>query len=170
VDLKAHPVPESVLEMLGVPGRLDHLTGRGVHRAHLRAGLDRLDPGPLRLSDELVDIALPSGRLTDRNGTGHVRVVPAVQRAEVHGHEVAAAQRPFGGHVVRDGAVRAARHDRVERGPVRPQLGHAVVDERREGSFGQTWTDLGQDISDGLRADPAGGRQQLKLARILDRP
>jgi hypothetical protein len=170
VDLEAHPVPESVLEVLGVPGRLDHLTGGGVHGAHLHAGLDRLDPRPLRLRDEVVDIPLPPGRLADRHGAGHVRVVPAVQRPEVHGHQVAAAQRTVGGHVVRDGAVRAAGHDRVERRPVRPQLRHPEVEERRQGPFGQTWTDLGQDISEGRRADPAGGRQQLKLGRILNRP
>src|SRR5487761_1030787 len=66
VDLQPHAVPEAVLEVLGVPGRLDHLAGGGVHGAGLGAGLDRLDPGALRLRDELVDVALPAGRLADR--------------------------------------------------------------------------------------------------------
>src|SRR5487761_1045566 len=66
VDLQAHAVPEAVLEVLGVPGRLDHLAGGGVHGARLRAWLDRLHAGPLRLRDEVVDVALPAGRLADR--------------------------------------------------------------------------------------------------------
>src|SRR5215469_11306884 len=88
VDLQPHAVPEAVLEVLGVPGRLDHLAGRGVYGTGLRAWLDRLDPGALRLRDELVDVPLPAGRLTDRDGAGHVRVVALVQRAEVHRDQV----------------------------------------------------------------------------------
>src|SRR5215469_2099636 len=130
VDLKAHAVPESVLEMPGVPGRLDHVAGRGVHGAGLRADLEGLDPGSLRLRHQVVDVPLPVGGLANRHRARHVRAVPAVLRSEVHGDQVTAAHRPVGGGVGRDGAVRAAGHDRVEGGPVRPELGHPVVEER----------------------------------------
>src|SRR5215472_14609701 len=91
VDLKAHAVPESVLEMTGVAGRLDHVASRGIHGAGLRADLDGIDSGLLRLRHQVVDVPLPPRRLANRHRARHVRVVPAVLRAEVHGDHVAAA-------------------------------------------------------------------------------
>src|ERR1700748_457314 len=43
VDLQAHAVPEAVLEVRGVPRRLDHVAGRGVDRARLHAVFEDRD-------------------------------------------------------------------------------------------------------------------------------
>src|SRR6516165_1437243 len=55
VDLKAHAVPESVLEVLGVPGRLHHGASRGRHGAGPRAVLAGTEPGWPRRDHEVVD-------------------------------------------------------------------------------------------------------------------
>src|SRR5918995_5193774 len=62
VDLQAHAVAEPVHEVLAVAGGGDHVPGRGVDRAQLGAGRQRLPAGPLRGPDQLVDLPLPAGR------------------------------------------------------------------------------------------------------------
>src|SRR5215470_9986087 len=53
VDLEAHAVPEAVLEVGGVPRRLDHLPGDGVDRARLHAVLKDRDAGLLGKRDQV---------------------------------------------------------------------------------------------------------------------
>src|ERR1700759_3751600 len=59
VDLQADAVPETVLELPGVPARLDDRAGRGVARARLPPGGERVDAGLLGPGDKLVDLPLP---------------------------------------------------------------------------------------------------------------
>src|SRR3984885_7538710 len=61
VDLEAHAVPEAVLEMRGMPGRLDHVAGGGVDRPGLHAVLEGGDADLLRERYKVVDLALPVG-------------------------------------------------------------------------------------------------------------
>jgi hypothetical protein len=170
VHLQADAVPEAVLEVLRVPGVADEVPRRGVHIHHVHAGPGGLDPGPLRGRDELVDLALPAGGLAERDRAGHVRVIAAVQRAEVHRDQVTAAHRPVGRGVMRNGAVRPAGHDGVEGRALRAQVGHPPIQRRGQLTFGHARPDTGEDVGDGLIADPARGGQQLELGRILDRP
>src|SRR5512146_3439966 len=129
MDLQAHPVPETVLEMPGMPGRLDDLPGRRVDRPRLDSVGQCRDAGPLRRRHQVVDDALPVRDRADRHRPGHVRALALVQRAEVHRHQIAALQRPPAWRAVRYGAVRPARHDRVERRTLRAAHGHSVVEQ-----------------------------------------
>src|ERR1700733_7427823 len=106
VDLQPDPVPEAVLEVRRVPGRLDHVAGRGVHRARLHAVLKHRDAGRLGEGHQVVDVPLPVRDGADRHRPCHVRVVAVVQRAEVHRHQVTALKFPAARRVVRDRAVR----------------------------------------------------------------
>src|ERR1700761_7901078 len=92
VDLQADSVPETVLEVTGMPGRLDDLAGRRVHRTGLHPVVQGGDAGPLGLCDQLVDVPLPAGGRADRDRAGHVRVVAVVEGPEVHRYQVAAFQ------------------------------------------------------------------------------
>src|SRR5215469_186862 len=150
VDLQAHAVPEAVLEMLRVPGGADHVPRRRVHVPDVRPDRQRLDSRLLCGGDQVVDVALPPGRLADRDGARHVRVVAPVLRPEVDGHQVPAAHRAVGRGVMGNGPIRPARDDRLERRTLRAKLGHAVIEESSEGTFGNSGADLGQDVSDGL--------------------
>jgi hypothetical protein len=163
-------VPQAVPEVLRVPGVADEVPRRGVHVDHVRARPRGFDPGPLRRRDELVDLPLPARGLAERHRAGHVGVVAAVQRAEVHRDQVTAAHRPVGRRVVRDGAVRPAGHDGVEGRVLGTQVDHPPVQRRGQLTFGQARPDVREHVGDGLAGDPARGGEQLKLGRILDRP
>src|SRR5579875_2474884 len=170
VHLEADAVAEAVLEMLAVPGVTDHVPGGGVHVRDVGTRPGGLDAGPLRGRDKLVDLALPACGLAERDGAGHVRVVAAVGGAEVHRDQVAAAQRPVGRGVMRDGAVGPAGHDRVERGPVRAERGHPRIQRRVQRALGHAGPDQREGVGERLGADPARRGEQLELARVLDRP
>src|SRR6476646_5943322 len=170
VHLEPDAVPQSVLEVVAVPGVPDQVAGGRVHVPDVGARPGGVQTGSLRGRDQLVDLPLPAGRLAQCDGTGHVGVVAAVQRAEVHRDQVAAAQWPVGRRVVRDRAVRAAGHDGVEGGPLGAQRDHPGVQRRRQPAFGHTGYDQREHVGDGLAGDPAGGPEQLDLGRILDRP
>src|ERR1700742_56901 len=58
VDLQAHAVPEAVLEVRGVPRRLDHVAGRGVDRARLHAVFEDRDADLLGERDQVIDLPL----------------------------------------------------------------------------------------------------------------
>ena len=73
VDLQAHAVAQPVLEVLGVAGRRDQVPRRRVHVPDVRPDGQRLDPGPLRLRDQVVDVPLPAGG----SPTAMVRVMSA---------------------------------------------------------------------------------------------
>jgi hypothetical protein len=163
-------MPEAVAEVLRVPGVADQVPRRGVHVYHVRARPRGLDPGPLRGRDKLVDLPLPAGRLAERHRAGHVSVIAAVHRAEVHRDQVTATHRPVGRGVMRDGTVRSAGHDGVEGRVLRAQVGHPPIQRRRQLAFGHARPDVGEHVGDGLAADPARGGEQLELGRILDRP
>src|SRR5580692_7677591 len=124
VDLEAHAVPEAVLEMPGMPGRLDQVPRGGVNRPGLDPVAERRDAGLLRQRDQLVDVALPVGHRADRHRAGHVRVVAVVERAEVHRHQIAHGQLAVGRDVMRDGPVGATGDDGVERGAVGTEQSH----------------------------------------------
>jgi hypothetical protein len=170
VDLEADAVTETVLEMLIVPGVPDQVPGRGVDVAHIRARLSCLDPGPLRGGHQLVDLPLPARGLAESDRAGHVRVIAAVHRAEVHRDQVTAAQRPVCRRVMGYGTVRAAGDDRVEGRTGRAELDHPPVKGRGERAFGETGADQAERIGQRLVTDPAGGRQEFELGRVLDHP
>src|SRR6185437_3930794 len=73
VDLQPDAVPETVLEMRGVPCRLDHLAGRGVDRARLHAVGQGRDADLLGPRHQVVDLSLPVLDRADRHRAGHVR-------------------------------------------------------------------------------------------------
>src|SRR5215207_2513719 len=127
VDLQADAVAETVQEGLAVAAGDDHVPGGGVDRADVRAGRQRLPAGLLRRPDQLVDLLLPTGRLTQHQRAGHVRVVAADGGAEVELDQVAALQHPVHRPVMRHRRVRAGRHDRLERAGVRAELQHPGV-------------------------------------------
>src|SRR5260221_4830483 len=61
VDLQPHAVPETVLEVVRMPGRGDPVARGRVHVADIGAYPERLAADPLRLGAEAMDVALPAG-------------------------------------------------------------------------------------------------------------
>ncbi len=163
-------VPEPVAEVLAVPGFGDHVPGGRVHFAQSGPGPGRQAAGPLGRGHQLVEVPLPVRGVPQGHGPGHVRVVARELGAEVHGDEVAAAQRPPGRHMVGQGPVGPAGHDGVEGRLVRAQFGQAVIQRDGQPVLAQARPDQRQHVGQGLVGDPAGGRDQLQLGRILDRP
>jgi hypothetical protein len=151
-----------------VPGVPDQVPGRGIHVPHVGTRPGGVDPGPLGGRDQVIDLPLPPGGLAQRHRAGHVRVVAAVHRAEVHRDQVTATQRPVGGRMVRDGAVRAAGDDGVEGRTGRAERDHPPVQRGGQGAFGQAGADQAEGVGQRLVTDPAGGRQQFELGRVLD--
>jgi hypothetical protein len=151
----------------GVP---DQVPGRGIDVAHVGAGPGGVDPGPLGDRDQVIDLPLPPGGLAERHRPGHVGVIASVHRAEVHRDQVTATQRPVGGRMVRDGAVRAAGDDGVEGRTGRAERDHPPVQRGGQGAFGQAGADEAEGVGQRLVADPAGGGEQFELGRVLDDP
>src|ERR1700678_864033 len=130
VHLQPDTVPEPMAEMVTVASVPDQVARGRVHVRDVGAGPGRLNSRSLRGRDELVDLPLPAGGFAERHRPGHVGVVAAVLRAEVHGDQVAAAQRAVGRNVMREGAVRPAGHDGLEGQAVRAQVDHPPVQRR----------------------------------------
>src|SRR5487761_1553366 len=158
-----------VLEVLGVAGVADQVPGRGVDLGQRGARPGRGQPRLLGLRHQVVGVPLPLRGLADADGPGHVRVIAAVPRAEVDRDQVPAAQRPVAGHVMRDRAVRAAGHDRVERGAFGAEIHHPALERGGQLPLGDARPDRRQQLLEGLAADPARGGQQVELRVILDR-
>src|SRR5215471_14778612 len=76
VDLQAHPVPQTVREVLAVAGLGNDVAGRRVHVRHGRVRPGRRDPGPLRGGHERIEVALPAGWRAEHDRARHVGVVP----------------------------------------------------------------------------------------------
>ena len=98
-------------------------------------------PGGLRQRHELVDLALPVGGRAEDERAGHVRVVPIDGRAEVQLHEVAGGEHCAGRPVMRNRAVGAGRHDRLERRVLRTQHAHPLVEIQPDLPLGPAGTD-----------------------------
>src|SRR5919107_2115087 len=105
VDLQPDPVPQAVHELLAEPRVGDDVPGGGVDGDHRRPRHQRRPARVLRLGHERVQLTLPAGGPPEDDGPGHVGVVTADERAEVHLHQVPAPQRRVGGPVVRDRRV-----------------------------------------------------------------
>src|SRR4051794_29234320 len=107
MNLQAHAVSDAMDEQLAPPGRLNHLTGCPVDIGRPDPLADSVDTGLLRRGDQRVDLALPVGRLTENEGTGHVGVVAVDHRTEVQLDEIAPGQGAVRGPVMRYGGVLA---------------------------------------------------------------
>src|SRR5215469_1608352 len=136
VHLQADPVAEPVPEVLVVTGVTDLVTGGRIDVSHVRADRRSRHAGPLGGGHQIIDLPLPGGRLAERHGAGHVGVVPLVPRAAVDRDQVPSGERPVAGHVMRDGAVRPAGHDRVERGRIGAEVDHRPFQQDRELALG----------------------------------
>ena len=71
--------------------------------------------------------------------------------------------------MVRNGRMRAERHDRVERGAVRAQSAHIVFEECRDLGFRHALFDFGQELQKALLRNIAGAGDIFKLPFVLDR-
>src|SRR5215469_6973043 len=136
VHLQADAVAEPVPEVLVVTGVADQVTGGGVDVSDVRADRRGRHARPLCGGHQIIDLPLPGCGLAERHGAGHVGVVPAVPRAAVDRDQVPHGERPVAGHVMRDGAVRAAGHDRVKRGRFGAEVDHRPFQRNRELALG----------------------------------
>src|SRR5215468_7154460 len=136
VDRQPHPVAEAVAEVLVVARRRDDVPRGRVHLIDGGAGHGRLDSGPLCLSHQGVNIALPFGGLAEHDGPCHVGVVAAAPGTAVDGDHVARLEAPGAGRVVRNGPVGPAGHDRVEGRFLRAGVDHDALDQHRQVALG----------------------------------
>ena len=96
-------------------------------------------------------------------------MVAAVPRPEVDLEQVAAEDLAVGGAVVRDRAVRAGRHDRLERDAVGAQLDHAGLQPPGHLALGLPRRRPAERLAQRPVADRAGLPEQRQLAVVLDR-
>jgi hypothetical protein len=119
----------------------DHLAGRGVDlcagRAHHAGG----PAGGLRLLYQPVDLALPVGGRAEHERPCHVRVIAIYRSPEVEFDEVPGRQGRSGRPMVRNCAVRAGRHDGLERRIGRAQLPHPLIQVQPHLTFGPAGAD-----------------------------
>jgi uncharacterized membrane protein YeiB len=93
VDLETHAVPEAVRETVPITRIVDHTPSRSIDVTRRDAGSQRVDPGLLCRGHDVVDLPQLRRRLAERDGPGHVRVIAAHLRAEVHLDHVAFGER-----------------------------------------------------------------------------
>ena len=172
VDLQADAVPEPMGELRAVAGVGDHRAGRCVDRIAGRADRAGHPAGRLRIVDQVVDLPLPVGRLSEDQGPCHIRVIAVHPRAEIELDEITGRQHRGGGPMVRDGAVRPCSDDGLERRVVGTEFAHPLIQVEPDLPFGAAGPDPvgGDQIGQRVVGDRTRMAQRLDLALVLDRP
>src|SRR2546423_4818323 len=157
VDLQADAVAEAVAAELAEAGAGDDGARGGGHVRARHPRRQRLPAGLLRGEHQVVDLDLPVGPgPADHEGAGHVGMIALIHRPEVDLQELALADPPLPGPVVRHRRVRAGGHYGVEGPAVGAVVGHPALQLLRDVPLGAADQDrlgqLGQGpVGDGAR-------------------